>query len=366
MFGLLAQLLAWCFKLIPNYGVSITLFTLIVMIVVTPFTIKGMRSMAEMSRLQPEMKRLQDQYKNDRVKQNEEMQALFKEHKVNPLGGCLPTLLPLPIFFIIFRLLRGMTARHHHYIFNPQRVLNGFPNPHYLPHSSSLYTRLVTDNGKMVTFGMDLGKAARDHHGTIGAGIPYFALIVVMTASQYVQQQQMNKRNPQAANANPQMKITMQLFPAFYAVISLTIPASVVLYLLVSGLFRMAQNTLSYRYDPKMALAMTPLPAKGTDVIEASSRPGGKGDAGPAKGGRGGPPSKGLGGGSRGANGRGRGGGGNGAAKELPSSKDDAVADASPKNGGPRKSAVNVKPGASRPASGRVTPRGNPRSRRGR
>src|ERR1700687_1848626 len=120
MFGFLAQLLAWCFDLVPNYAVAIALFTLIVMAAVTPFTIKGMRSAAEMSRIQPEMKKLQDQYKNDRVKQNEEMQKLFKEHKVNPLGGCLPPVLPLPIFFIIFRLLRGMTARHRHYIFNPQ------------------------------------------------------------------------------------------------------------------------------------------------------------------------------------------------------------------------------------------------------
>src|ERR1700682_282021 len=143
MFGFLAQLLNWCYTLWPNYLGMVLLFTLILMIAITPFTVKGRRSAAEMARLQPEIKKLQDQYKNDRIKQNEEMQALFKEHGVNPLGGCLPTVLPLPIFFIIFRLLRGMTARHHHYILNPQRVLNGLPNPHYLPHSSSLFTRLV-------------------------------------------------------------------------------------------------------------------------------------------------------------------------------------------------------------------------------
>jgi YidC/Oxa1 family membrane protein insertase len=367
MFGLLAQLLAWCYDVVPNYGISITLFTLIVMIVVTPFTIKGMRSMAEMARLQPEMKKLQDQYKNDRVKMNEEMQALFKEHKVNPLGGCLPTLLPLPIFFIIFRLLRGMTAKHRHWIFNPQRTLNGLPNPHYLPHASSLYTHLVADNGKMISFGMDLGKAARENHGSLGAAIPFYALIVIMTASQYVQQQQMNKRNPQAANANPQMKITMQLFPAFYAVISLTIPASVVLYLLVSGLFRMAQNTLSYRYDPKMAAAMTPLAPKDKVVVEATSR---------AKGDRTLPPGKGRGDSGRsdhanvkdrGPKNAGTGGNGAGKAKPVPKTDtDDKVDDVPPKNGGPPKSAVNVRPGASRPATGRVTPRGGSRSRRGR
>jgi YidC/Oxa1 family membrane protein insertase len=314
------------------------------------------------------MKKLQDQYKNDRVKMNEEMQALFKEHKVNPLGGCLPTILPLPIFFIIFRMLRGMTSRHHHYIFNPQRALNGIPNPHYLPHASSLYSHLVAGGGKMVSFGMDLGKTARDAHGT--AAIPFYGLIVIMTASQYVQQQQMNKRNPQAANANPQMKITMQLFPAFYAVISLTIPASVVLYLLVSGLFRMAQNTLSYRYDPKMAAAMTPLVAKDKVVVEASSRKGdGRGDGGRGPGGDGGRGPKGSGGnGGRGSGGRTGGGSARGAktGSDAPDQVD-AVDELPPKNGGPPKSAVNVKPGAGRPTSGRVTPRGGAsRSRRGR
>src|ERR1700736_2115308 len=196
MFGFLAQLLAWCYTVIPNYGVTIIMFTVIVMLAVTPFTVKGMRSMAEMARLQPQMKRLQDQYKNDRVKMNEEMQALFKEHKVNPLGGCLPTLLPLPIFFIIFRLLRGLNGKHSYPLFNPARVLNGLPNPHYLPHNSALYQSLVANAGKMMSFGMDLGKAARDHHGTATAAVPYYALIAIMTVSQYVQQQQMNKRNP--------------------------------------------------------------------------------------------------------------------------------------------------------------------------
>src|ERR1700676_1804941 len=142
MFGFLAQLLAWCYDVWPNYAGMIALFTLIVMAAVTPFTIKGMRSAAEMSRLQPEMKKLQDQYKNDKVKQNEEMQALFKEHGVNPLGGCLPTLLPLPIFFIIFRLLERLNG-HHTGAFAPLVRLvrhqiggtGGYVAPHYLAYS---------------------------------------------------------------------------------------------------------------------------------------------------------------------------------------------------------------------------------------
>src|SRR5580658_9991634 len=145
MFGFLAQLLAWCFDVVPNYAVAILLFTSIVMLAITPFTIKSMRSAAEMARLQPEMKRLQDQYKNDRVKQNEEMQALFKEHGVNPLGGCLPMLLPLPIFFIIFRLLRALSSRHNGAFSPLVRLVRGqvggtagYVTPHYLTYSSTL------------------------------------------------------------------------------------------------------------------------------------------------------------------------------------------------------------------------------------
>ena len=274
MFGFLAQLLSWCYQVWPNYAAMILLFTLIVMVVVTPFTIKGMRSAAEMARLQPEMKKLQDQYKNDRIKQNEEMQALFKEHGVNPLGGCLPTLLPLPIFFIIFRLLERMNARHTGAFAPLVRVLRhqiggsaGYVSPHYLSYKASLTQHIIASNGVMKSFGVDLAATARDHHATVGQAIPYYALIVIMTISQYWQQRQINQRNPAAANANPQMKLTMQIFPAFYALISLSIPASVVLYLLLSGLYRMAQNSISYRFDPVLKQAAVPA------VIDAGSRP---------------------------------------------------------------------------------------------
>lgn len=274
MFGFLAQLLAWCYDLVPNFGVTIVLFTVILMAAVTPFTIKSMRSAAEMSRLQPEIKKLQDQYKNDKVKQNEEMQALFKEHGVNPLGGCLPTLLPLPIFFIVFRLLERLTSRHNGAFAPLVRVLRhqttgtGYVSPHYLSYKSSLTQHIITGDGHLKSFGMDLAATARQHHKTVLEAIPFYALIVIMTAFQYLQQRQMNQRNPQAANANPQMKTTMQIFPAFYAIISLNLPASVVVYLLVSGVFRMAQQSLSYRFDPVLARAAT-APA----TIDATSRP---------------------------------------------------------------------------------------------
>jgi YidC/Oxa1 family membrane protein insertase len=297
MFGVLAQLLNWCYTLWPNYLGMVLLFTLILMVLITPFTVKGMRSAAEMARLQPEIKKLQDQYKNDRIKQNEEMQALFKEHGVNPLGGCLPTLLPLPIFFIVFRLLERLNG-HKSGVFAPLVRLvrgqvggsGGYVAPHYLAYSSKLTQAIIHGGGHLKAFGMDLSQTARAHHSSVGQALPYYILIVVMTASQYWQQRQINRRNPAAANANPQMKMTMQLFPFFYAVISLNIPATVVFYLLISGLFRMAQNYISYTYDPVLKRASVPIGAGasggsdgGGGAIEAKSRPKGPAPSGSTK-----------------------------------------------------------------------------------
>ena len=73
------------------------------MIVLTPLTLKGTRSMMIMQALQPEMKKLQAQYKDDRQKLNEELLKFYKENNINPLGGCLPLLIQLPVFLILYR-----------------------------------------------------------------------------------------------------------------------------------------------------------------------------------------------------------------------------------------------------------------------
>src|SRR5258706_12836475 len=108
MFQVLAWLVSICYQLLPNYGVAIALMTIIVMVVLTPLTWKSTRSMLEMQRLQPEIKKLQTKHKDDRQKLNEEMMAFYKEHKINPVGGCAPMLLQMPVFFIMYRVIRGL------------------------------------------------------------------------------------------------------------------------------------------------------------------------------------------------------------------------------------------------------------------
>src|SRR2546423_2247693 len=267
----LSSLMAFFYGLVPNYGIAIILLTIVVMIVLTPFTVKSTRSMLAMQRLQPEIKRLQQQHKNDRQALNEAMMAFYKEHNVNPLGGCLPMLLQMPVFFGLYEAIRDLTK-------NP---------PQALSHTSSLFKALCHEVGttcsnavnghiSMKSFGMDLANAATSKHGTFARALPFWALIALTTATQYYQQRQLNNRNPQAAAANPQLQMTQKLFPIIFLVIYINIPAAVVLYFLVSNILRIAQQGAMWKWDPKLVAEVATdkreIESK-TKAIDAKSRP---------------------------------------------------------------------------------------------
>src|ERR671932_244696 len=84
--------LSWIYNVVPNYGIAIILLTLAMRIVLLPLAVKQIRSMQAMQAIQPKVKALQQKYKGNRQKLNEEMMALYKEHGVNPLSGCFPLL----------------------------------------------------------------------------------------------------------------------------------------------------------------------------------------------------------------------------------------------------------------------------------
>ena len=102
----LGAILNGIYDVIPSYGLAIILLTILVRVVLIPLTVKQIRSMAAMSKLQPELKRLQAKYKGDRQKLNEEMMKLYREHGVNPLGGCFPLLMQAPVFIALYSVLR--------------------------------------------------------------------------------------------------------------------------------------------------------------------------------------------------------------------------------------------------------------------
>src|SRR3954468_2242551 len=131
-----AHLLSFFYQIWPSYGGAITLFTLAIMVVLTPLTLKGTRSMMQLQALQPEMKKIQAQYKDDRQKLNEELLKFYRENNINPLGGCLPLLVQIPVFIILYNVLRGLTAN--------TVVVNGHEvfKPKYIDPSSKLFQAL--------------------------------------------------------------------------------------------------------------------------------------------------------------------------------------------------------------------------------
>ncbi len=184
-----------------NWGLSIILLTLLVKAALYWVSAKGYRSMANMRRVAPAMKRVQERYGNDREKLSREMMALYKKEGANPLGSCLPMLLPMPIFLALYWvLLESVELRQAPFIF------------------------WIND------------LAAMD---------PYFILPLLMGASTYL----MQALNPQVGDPL-QIKI-MKMMPIMFTVLFLFFPAGLVLYWLINNLLSIAQQTYVYRQVEK-------------------------------------------------------------------------------------------------------------------
>jgi len=245
MFQLIANVLAWFYDLVPNYAAAIALLTLAIIVLLTPLTLKSTKSMLELQRLQPEVRRLQQQHKGDRQRLNEEMMALYKEHKINPLGGCLPLLLQAPVFIILFRVLHALTQVCHQpttasRCLNPT-VKDGNFGASYLDHASKLWNDLASGN-TMHALGIDLADSAVQVIGdSFVRGLPYLALVLLVATSSYYQQRQVSARQTNQV-ANPQQQMLLKVMPGLFAVIALTFPAGLIVYFLTSNLYRIAQN----------------------------------------------------------------------------------------------------------------------------
>ncbi|MEY2475534.1 MAG: YidC/Oxa1 family rane protein insertase [Actinomycetota bacterium] len=261
MFDLLAGLLNFYYSLVHSYIAAISMLTLTVMLLLAPLTVKSTRSMLALQRLQPEIKKLQAAHKGDRQALNEAMMAFYKEHKINPLGGCLPMLLQMPVFIIMYQVIRGLVQP---------------TGPKYLdPEHSELARAILRDSadvgkkgGRMIELGIDLAKSASNIGGGIGKAWPYYLMVGLVVATGYIQARQMSSRqSPQAAQANQQAQMIQKIFPIIFGVISLSIPAGVVVYFIVSNLFRITQQGLMYKYDPQLKATV----AKEVKEVEAKA-----------------------------------------------------------------------------------------------
>jgi YidC/Oxa1 family membrane protein insertase len=238
--NLLGFVLAFFYRFIPSIGVSIILLTVVLRLLVWPLTAKQARSMLSMQRAQPEIKRLQAKYKDDRQKLNEEMMKFYKENEINPFGGCLPLVLQMPIFIGLYQLLNkipshiptsGPFASMYDAICNaPGAACFADPSSYKLP---------FFPNGIF-----DLALSAGKGHDSFVGALPYWILVALVVVSAYAQQKQTMRFQTQV---NAQMQMVGRIMPLFFAFISINIPAGVVLYFFVSNLWQIGQQEVVYR-----------------------------------------------------------------------------------------------------------------------
>lgn len=239
-FDFMAGALAFFYELSgESYGGAIILLTLAINVALLPLTLKGTRSMMQMQRLQPEMKALQQKYKDDRETLNRELMAFYKENQINPLGGCLPLILQMPVFIVLYQVVNGLTRRS-------DGAGSDF-DPKYLDESTALYTNLSQTN-HMDWLGIDLSQSAQRTLSSDGfvAAFPYLVLIAVVLVTSFVQQKQVSSRNPDA-QTNRQQQMLLRVMPLFFALISWSLPAALTLYFATANLFRVCQQELISR-----------------------------------------------------------------------------------------------------------------------
>ncbi len=271
-FDVIAALLAYIYSLWNNYAWAISGLTMLIMLALTPLTLKGTRSMMVMQQLQPEMKKIQTRYKDDRQKLNEELLKFYKENDINPLGGCLPLLVQMPVFIVLYAVLRGLTRRTSPTGFNfgftggqlgkavtlvppptpvipasgahcatPTATPGACFDPSYLKHQTDLYQSL-SHSTTMNALGMNLAESASK---AVGSGAyhaaPYVILIAIVGVTGWVQQKQIQGRTPNA-QVPQQQQAVMKIMPFFLPIISIGLPAGLVLYFAVSNTYRVAQQ----------------------------------------------------------------------------------------------------------------------------
>jgi YidC/Oxa1 family membrane protein insertase len=273
-FEVFATALAAVYGLVRDYGTSIILFTILVRLVLLPLSIKQTKSMREMQRIQPEMRRIQQKHKGDRQKINEETMKLYKEHGVNPLGGCAPLLLQMPVLFALYWVIKRPLSY--------MQQIGDWALPQALresPLAVQEWLGMRLDCSASRALAGQLGEA-QGIDVTCGAGVvstlPYVLLIALMGFTTFYQQKQMQAAQSATGPQAQQMQMLTRIMPLFLVFIGWSFPAALVLYWTVTNLWTIGQQRLILgRFPPLVPQgeeASKP-PQKSAGALKAGPRP---------------------------------------------------------------------------------------------
>jgi YidC/Oxa1 family membrane protein insertase len=197
----LLDILDFIHRIIPNFGVAIIILTILIKVIFSPLTYKQYESMAKMKKLQPHINNLKEQFKNDPQKLNAETMSLYKKHKINPLSGCFPILIQIPVFFAFYDLLaKSIKLRDSHFLW-------------------------IKDLANPDTVGMV-------------AGIPINVLPLLMGLTMFIQQ-----KTSSSVGDSQQQKIMMFL-PFVFLFIFWNLPSGLVLYWTAQNILSIAEQLI--------------------------------------------------------------------------------------------------------------------------
>ncbi|MFJ9731442.1 membrane protein insertase YidC [Streptomyces sp. NPDC101171] len=222
------------------WGLSIVSLVILIRICLIPLFVKQIKATRAMQTLQPEMKKIQERYKNDKQRQSEEMMKLYKESGTNPLSSCLPILAQSPFFFALYHVLNGIASGQTIGVIN---------------------TSLLESARKAHIFGAPLAAKFKDSASTIealGASVTdvrvvTVVMIVLMSASQFYTQRQLMTKNVDTTVKTPfmqQQKMLMYVFPIMFAVFGINFPVGVLIYWLTTNVWTMGQQMYVIHNNP--------------------------------------------------------------------------------------------------------------------
>ena len=239
---LITNLLTMLYSFTHNYGVAIILLTIFIRLILYPLMQKQMVSMREMQKIQPLMKAVQEKYKNDKERLNKELMALYKEHKVNPMSGCLPLLIQMPILILLFQTLRVFK----YYIPNTEIINGGFL---WIANQVE-----ILKDGLPVIVG---GLAAPEQLIGLGEGIFGMSHIGILPflvgGSMYIQQKMTSTggtAGKDGGSAQQTQKMMTIMMPLMIGFMSFSLPSGLTLYWFTSTLLGIGQQYLINKKTP--------------------------------------------------------------------------------------------------------------------
>ena len=243
LIALVTKLLTVLYGFTNNYGVAIILLTIFIRLILYPLMQKQMVSMREMQKIQPLMKAVQEKYKNDKERLNKELMALYKEHKVNPMSGCLPLLIQMPILILLFQTLRVFEY------LDPitNNIAGGFL-------WIAKYYNVIEDGETIAKAGLALSERLITLPGNGIFGLQYVGILPFLVAgSMYIQQKMTSTdgtTGKDGGSTQQTQKMMTIMMPLLIGFMSFSLPSGLTLYWFTSTLLGIGQQYLINKKMP--------------------------------------------------------------------------------------------------------------------